>query len=126
MITDGKLKLRIMHPTNDYESESKNAHSTAIWLEYDGFKALFAGDIEEDGEKILAKELTNYYNSEIENQDENKIHCNLYKAAHHGSKYSNTEDLLTVLQPRITVISSGKNSYGHPHAETIERLVFSA
>ena len=50
-------------------------------------------------------------------------HIDFYKAAHHGSKYSNGTTLLEVVQPEFTVISCGKNNrYGHPHAEAIERL----
>ena len=49
--------------------------------------------------------------------------CQIYKAAHHGSKYSNTAELLAYLNPPITVISCGaRNRYGHPHKETLERL----
>ena len=45
----------------------------------------------------------------------------LYKAAHHGSKYSNSQAFLDMIQPEICVISCGEdNSYGHPHAETVE------
>ena len=49
----------------------------------------------------------------------------LYKAAHHGSKYSNSPKLLQVIKPEISVISCSRtNVYGHPHAETLERFKF--
>jgi competence protein ComEC len=45
------------------------------------------------------------------------------KAAHHGSAGTNSEALLSLTMPVYTVISCGKNnSYGHPHAELLERL----
>lgn len=110
-IRDGDLNLKVLHPSTDYFSESRNAYSIVIQLEYKGFHALFAGDIEEEGERIIAEELR-----------ENNWTCHLYKASHHGSKYSNTEELLQVIKPKLTVVSSGKNSYGHPHSETLERL----
>lgn len=45
------------------------------------------------------------------------------KAGHHGSKYSSSAEFLQQVQPLITVISCGRgNRYGHPHAETMERL----
>lgn len=43
-------------------------------------------------------------------------------AGHHGSRYACTEDLLQTVTPEIVLISVGKNSYGHPAQETLERL----
>ena len=43
-----------------------------------------------------------------------------YKAAHHGSKYSNSLDFLRALSPEITTISCGENNrYGHPGEEAL-------
>jgi competence protein ComEC len=43
--------------------------------------------------------------------------------AHHGSKYSTSEEFLRAISPKIALISAGKNnSYGHPHTETLEKL----
>lgn len=46
----------------------------------------------------------------------------ILKVAHHGSKYSSSETFLNLISPREAVISVGKNSYGHPAPEVIERL----
>lgn len=46
----------------------------------------------------------------------------LLVAGHHGSKSSSSEELLLAATPEAAVISSGYNSYGHPAAETLERL----
>lgn len=46
----------------------------------------------------------------------------ILKAAHHGSKYSTSAIFLDLLQPKETVISVGKNSYGHPSPDVLERL----
>lgn len=43
-------------------------------------------------------------------------------AGHHGSKYSTGDALLEATEPQIVIISVGPNSYGHPAAETLERL----
>lgn len=46
-----------------------------------------------------------------------------YKAAHHGSGYSNSADFLRVLQPEIAVISCGRNNiYGHPAQEAVSNM----
>ena len=47
----------------------------------------------------------------------------LLKVGHHGSRNATGEELLEVIRPRAAFCSSGKeNRYGHPHAETLERL----
>lgn len=43
-------------------------------------------------------------------------------AGHHGSKYSTCAELLDIVQPQIVLISVGKNSYGHPAQEMLDRV----
>ena len=47
------------------------------------------------------------------------------KVAHHGSRYSTSAEFLVQTRPRIAVISVGPNSYGHPTAATVDRLLAS-
>ncbi|MCM1184066.1 MAG: DNA internalization-related competence protein ComEC/Rec2 [Roseburia sp.] len=110
------LQITVLHPETDYKTDSRNAYSLAMKLAYTGrggtFGALLTGDIEADGEAVVAELLAG--------QDWT---CHLYKAAHHGSKYSNSEELLAVIRPQLTVISCGEgNRYGHPHEETLARI----
>jgi competence protein ComEC len=45
------------------------------------------------------------------------------KVSHHGSNYSNSAEFLAVVNPKLAVISVGAdNDYGHPGAETMQRL----
>lgn len=115
-----RLKLEVLHPSPNYDTDSRNAYSIVLKLDYRNkygtFGALLTGDVEADGEiaiaHILDEQVRNY-----------NWKCHLYKAAHHGSKYSNTTELLEMVKPMFTVISCGENnSYGHPHAETLQRL----
>ncbi len=46
----------------------------------------------------------------------------ILKVAHHGSKYSTSLEWLERTRPQTAVISVGKNSYGHPAQEVLERL----
>ena len=47
----------------------------------------------------------------------------LLKVAHHGSKNSTDETFLQTVNPKIALISSGRNNrYGHPHEELLRRL----
>lgn len=113
------LELSVLHPAADYETDSRNAYSLALKLVYTGkhgeFGALLTGDIETDGEATVAEQLAAQGWS-----------CQLYKAAHHGSGYSNSGELLEIIRPQLTVISCGAdNSYGHPHREALERIAAS-
>ena len=46
----------------------------------------------------------------------------VFVAGHHGSAGSSSTDLLESLSPEIAVVSVGKNNYGHPAEETLERF----
>jgi len=70
---------------------------------------LFTGDIDSVAEK------------EIVNSGGN-ILSDVLKVAHHGSKYSTYDLFLENVKPKIAVIEVGKNSYGHPTSETLQRL----
>lgn len=111
VMTDGELSLEILHPSADYMTDSRNAYSLVMKLEYGVFHALFTGDVEADGERLVMQTLPRDWE------------CHLYKVAHHGSRNSNTLELLDQIQPKLAIISCKEsNSYGHPHVETLERL----
>jgi competence protein ComEC len=44
------------------------------------------------------------------------------KVGHHGSKYSTSAKFLEKSIPTYSVLSVGKNSYGHPTSELSNRL----
>ena len=50
------------------------------------------------------------------------IGADILKAAHHGSKYSSSQEFVRRVNPSAAVISVGKNNYGHPSEEVIERM----
>lgn len=108
------LRFEVLHPSAGYEAVSRNASSLVMKLEAGTVTALLTGDVEADGEKAAVGQLL---------QQSDFAGIDIYKAAHHGSKYSNTQALLSQLQPETAIISCGENNrYGHPHAETVERL----
>ena len=73
-------------------------------------RALFTGDISTEVEQMLLKQ------KKIQKID-------VYKSAHHGSKYSNSAEFLEVLSPKVAVISCSENNlYGHPAKNAIENM----
>jgi competence protein ComEC len=79
---------------------------------YGDFDALFTGDIGEEEENLIRPGL-----------EQSKARpFDVLKVAHHGSKYSSSLDFLKAVKPALAVIEVGKNSYGHPTAEAIDRL----
>ena len=95
-----------------------NAHSPVLLLQYGSFSILFTGDMTKGDEALLAKTLR------AEAQPQNLPSAlTVYKAAHHGSKTSNSDALLKLFRPHYALISCGtKNSYGHPHKEVTDRF----
>lgn len=104
----GKVMLTCLHPDKGWNTTDINAYSTVLYLTYGEFTALFTGDLEGEGERKILEEL---------------VEITLLKVAHHGSKNSTKEDFLRMVNPRIALISSGRNNrYGHPDEELLERL----
>jgi len=76
--------------------------------------ALFLGDLEGRGEKRLIPLLKARLHGE---------RLPILKIAHHGSRFSSTEELISKVQPQIAILSAGRqNTYGHPHPSIIDRL----
>jgi competence protein ComEC len=46
----------------------------------------------------------------------------VFIAGHHGSKTSNSYELLNVIKPECVIISLGENNYGHPSREVMQRF----
>lgn len=85
-----------------------NNRSLVFLLRYRDAAVLFTGDIEADVEKYL----TMNWNLPID----------ILKVAHHGSNTSSTNEWLEVLKPKLAVIQVGKNAFGHPHPDVMQRL----
>jgi len=87
-----------------------NDGSIVFALRYGSFDALFSGDADirvESGWK------------NIQLADDT---LEVLKFPHHGSKTAMTEGLLETLQPKLAVISVGRNNYGHPNEVTLATL----
>lgn len=86
-----------------------NETGLVFQLKSGSFDVLLTADIDSQVEEQLIKE-NNFQDIEV------------LKIAHHASKYSSSEEFLKAVHPQIAIISVGKNSYGHPTQEVLERL----
>lgn len=70
---------------------------------------LFTGDIGHHTEHLLlANDLP--------------LKADILKVGHHGSKYSSSEAFIHAIAPSISIISVGKNTYGHPAPDVLDIL----
>ena len=104
------LALTCLGPEEGQGLKPGNEASLVLALSYGEFHMLLTGDVEGRGEQMLCG-------------NERLGQYNVLKAAHHGSRNSGTEEFLQMIRPSVALISAGvDNRYGHPHAETLERL----
>lgn len=112
-IENGEVMLTCMHPGKNYASEDANVYSTVLYLRFGVFTALFTGDLEGEGERLVMEKL----------QESGIANVSMLKVAHHGSRNSTPVEFVKLVNPQIALISAGRNnSYGHPHPETLERF----
>lgn len=114
-ITLGEVEIRGYYPAGTAKLEAANDHSIGMLLHAPDFQMLFTGDMDEACEQQMLAALWEA------NAGYPKI--DVLKAGHHGSHTSSSEALLAALRPDYAILSYGVgNDYGHPHAETRERL----
>ncbi len=88
----------------------ENDSSQIYLVTYKKTRMLFTGDASKKSEELL---LDNY---DIGNID-------ILKVGHHGSNTSSSEKFIKEINPKISLISVGKdNKYGHPNKEVLEVL----
>ena len=104
----GDARFEFIGPLEDHNNV--NDDSLVMRLTYGDTNFLFTGDMTADAEKELI-------------EDGENVKCDVLKVGHHGSSGSSCYQVLYEAEPKIAVISCGRdNDYGHPHEETLGRL----
>ncbi|MCM1124453.1 MAG: MBL fold metallo-hydrolase [Eubacterium sp.] len=104
----GTAAITILAPNATYDNP--NDASIACIIQNGNNKFLFTGDAGEEAEKDIAG-------------SGHDISADVYHVGHHGSRYSTSKKFFDAVNPDYAVISCGEdNSYGHPHAETLNTL----
>ena len=114
IIISPKSQIEILYPFENMAGrimKDSNSSSIVCRLVHNKTSFLFTGDIGQSGEKALLS------------REDIFLSARVLKVAHHGSKYSTSEDFLAAVSPAYAVISAGRdNSYGHPHPDVLARL----
>jgi len=112
---DSNVTVKVLNSCTEkvliHDNNENNNCSLVIRLYYNGTGILLMGDAEGSVEDAMMRIYRTGLNSTY------------LKVAHHGSRYSSTAKFLARVQPKIAIISYGKdNVYGHPHKEALDRL----
>lgn len=106
----------ILFPINSIPEavdDASNDNSVVIKLIYGEDSFLLTGDLPDVQEINLIRDTVT----------SNSLNSQVLKVSHHGSKYASSDEFLTAVKPIDAIISVGKNSYGHPNQETLDRLI---
>jgi len=126
VIGNSLMHLDIIYPTKKFIAENSkkkvdnvlgaytsnkdaNDFSIVAILSLKEFDALLTGDI---GPAVIDEIISTGKVKPVE----------YIKIPHHGSKNGLTPELLEIAQPKVAIISVGKNQWGHPHEEILSIL----
>ncbi|CAM3439905.1 DNA internalization-related competence protein ComEC/Rec2 [Marinicrinis lubricantis] len=135
---DDETRIEVLLPVSKedshhpYIAEKQNDVSVVLMLEVFGRQLLFTGDIGEVQEREWLRQRTNRQEGVSYTDSQSSIdletatyrqQVDIMKVAHHGSKYSTSDEWLSFWNPTYSVISAGRNNvYGHPTEEVLQRL----
>lgn len=112
-----KAKIFIFYPFESLEGKivdsESNDSSLVLKLIFGNKRFLFPGDI---GKKTEGDIL-------VRSDFPESLSADVIKIPHHGSRTSNSEEFLRLINPQFAVISCSKNNqFSHPHQETLQAL----
>lgn len=108
---DPSVTLEVLSQIDDRYRDNPNDNSIVLKLSFGKISFLFTGDITQNAELFLV----HHYG--------NKLSADILKAPHHGSNSSSSLSFLKAVAPKIYIISCGKNPFGHPHKEVVDRIL---
>ena len=104
----GSARVEVVHPaelTGDF-----NHGSVGVRVVFGNVAFMLTGDAEVEAETEML-------------QRGHELRAQVLKLGHHGSRTSSTETFVRAVAPEVAIYSAGiDNSYGHPHAEVLQRM----
>ena len=105
---DPSLQIKMISPITENDSDA-NELSAVVRLQFGEQSFLLTGDIGKPAEENLI-------------QSGENLQASVLLVGHHGSDNSSSETFINKVQPKYAVIQVGKNGYGHPTSEVLDRL----
>ncbi len=110
VIDQGGLKINFLAPCSS-GYEDLNNWSAVLKVQFRNSSFLLTSDAQSESEQEMLASGAN-------------LKADVLKVGHHGSYSSTTPTFLKAVSPKYAVISVGAgNDYGHPHQETLAKLV---
>ena len=105
------VNLTVLNPVQPLEFNKQNLNSVAMRLQIGESSFLLMGDAEVETEESIL-------------QSGMEVSGDVLKVGHHGSNTATSDHFLTEVSPSIAIVSAGEdNPYGHPHQETLDKLI---
>ncbi len=98
-----------LYNLNKENYNNDNENSLVLYFSMWGKKFLIMGDASIEVEKQILLDNPN-------------LDCDILRVGHHGSNTSTLPEFISKITPSESIISVGKNYYGHPHKEVIYTL----
>ncbi|MFN2522442.1 MAG: DNA polymerase III subunit delta [Mycobacteriales bacterium] len=108
----GDLTWEVLAPTRAYRGTNSDPNNSSVVLRLTvrGMVVLLTGDVEPEAQRDLVASGA-------------LLHADVLKVPHHGSSHQEPA-FLDAVRPRVAVTSVGAdNTYGHPAAKTLSRLM---
>ncbi len=107
---DASIVLRVIVKDSLFEAEESSGRSQKILKQ-----------VQNDNSILLTGDAGFPVENDLISQNIN-LESQILKVSHHGSKYGTSSEFLKSVKPEKAIISVGKNSYGHPAEELLNRL----
>ncbi len=111
LVLTQNVNLTVLNPVQPLEFNEQNLNSVAMRLQIGESSFLLMGDAEIETEESIL-------------QSGMEVSADVLKVGHHGSNTATSDYFLTAVSPSIAIVSAGEdNPYGHPHQETLDKLI---
>jgi beta-lactamase superfamily II metal-dependent hydrolase len=104
------LTLDVLWPPQQLIFSDFNSNSIVVMLRYKDFKCLLTGDLTSQAEKEVIKQGLD-------------LKADVLKVGHHAAQDASSLEFLSVVSPKISIISVNKNNIrGYPSKKILQRL----